>query len=470
MKKSILSFLSTAVFALTSLAQSHLSIYCTDSTLYQTRLSDGAQITHDFDASGELKATFHDWVMGDVALRPSEINRMKVSSSEIPVLHLSFPSYPEAETVWSKEDYVDATLRVEGNAMVPDCDGLSLQVRGRGNSTWTLPKKPMRLKFSKKTSICGFPKMKNYVLLANFIDPTLMRNAVAMWLAEKLDVPFANTMLPCHVVINGHYAGAYTLTEKIGINSTSVDIDENLGILFELSSEYDEKYKFRSAFNGHPVMVKDPDFDELYAENPDGLSPQERLALWEEDFNRAEALGETARGSESFDLESTVNYVLLYSIVNNSEIGFPKSLYLHKRALGEDEKYFLGPAWDFDVAFNLVAPDKTTGELKMTDPTLKTWFPGFIRGMWDDPAFQALYEKRIKWVQEDLLPQLLEFIDSYAATIEPSAKLNARRWPDDYFNPNWLYAYSSADHSHHVATMRQWLIDRINFLVSSFEI
>lgn len=308
------------------------------------------------------------------------------------------------------------------------------------------------------------------MLLANFIDPTLMRNAVAMWLARKLDVPFANTMLPCHVVINGHYAGAYTLTEKIGINSTSVDIDENSGILFELSSEYDEKYKFRSALNGHPVMVKDPDFDELYEENPDGPDPQERLALWQEDFNRAEALGETARGSESFDLESTVNYVLLYSIVNNSEIGFPKSLYLHKRALGEDEKYFLGPAWDFDVAFNLVTPDKTTGELKMTSPTVKTWFPGFIKGLWDDPAFQSLYEKRIKWVQEELLPELLDYIDSYAAVIEPSAKLNARRWPDDYFNPQWLYAYSSNDHSRHVATMRQWLIDRINFLVTSFRI
>lgn len=37
----------------------------------------------------------------------------------------------------------------------------------------------LRLKLDKKSEICGLGKAKNYILLANHIDPTLMLNSVA---------------------------------------------------------------------------------------------------------------------------------------------------------------------------------------------------------------------------------------------------------------------------------------------------
>ena len=42
------------------------------------------------------------------------------------------------------------------------------------------------------------------------------------------------------------------LTEKIGINGASVDIDETTGILFELDTNYDEEFKFYSKRFGLP--------------------------------------------------------------------------------------------------------------------------------------------------------------------------------------------------------------------------
>lgn len=201
-------------------------------------------------------------------------------------------------------------------------------------------------------------KQKNYVLLANYIDDSLMKNAIAFWIARRLRVPYANHTTPVNVIINGHPRGSYLITEKVGINSGSVDIDETKGILFELSGEYDEKYKFRSEPYNLPVMVKDPDFDELYEDNPDGPTPDGMLEMWKEDFNRVLRLLEAGRSQHTFDWDSFARGLLLNNICLNGELGHPKSLYIHKEQIGTDALYKFGPVWDFDAAFNMRKPNK----------------------------------------------------------------------------------------------------------------
>ena len=61
-----------------------------------------------------------------------------------------------------------------------------LQIRGRGNSTWGMPKKPYRLKLTDKQSLLGMPSSRDWVLLANYSDKTLLRNALALDLGAKL--------------------------------------------------------------------------------------------------------------------------------------------------------------------------------------------------------------------------------------------------------------------------------------------
>ena len=59
-----------------------------------------------------------------------------------------------------------------------------MNIRGRGNSTWSYAKKPYNIKLNVKKSILGMPKHKRWCLLANYIDRTLIRNAVAFELAR----------------------------------------------------------------------------------------------------------------------------------------------------------------------------------------------------------------------------------------------------------------------------------------------
>ena len=48
-----------------------------------------------------------------------------------------------------------------------------MSMKGRGNTTWGLPKKPYQIKLDSKQDILGMGKAKKWVLLANYGDRSL---------------------------------------------------------------------------------------------------------------------------------------------------------------------------------------------------------------------------------------------------------------------------------------------------------
>lgn len=390
------------------------------------------------------------------------IETCEVVHPGIPALSFHFPDYPEAEQVWTKNDYINATLAVHGNGVVKDQEGLSLTVKGRGNSTWGCEKKPMRLKFSKKTSLCGFTKAKSYVLLANYLDRTHIQNVLALWLGQRLGMPYTNHYQHCDVFINNKYVGLYLLTEKIGINSASVDIDEEQGMLFEISAEYDEDYKFRSARYDLPVMVKDPDLKEMAETDPEGRTPEELLEIWKTDFEKAEEETYRGRGEEYFDMESFARYILVINVCGNSEMSSPKSLYIHKTSLGDTSKYIFGPIWDFDSSFN--SEVIRSGKPTIQSPQTIYGEHAFIRKLKKHTSFAEYYKLAFTDFYENIYPSMLEFLDEYSPLIEPSAELDGRRWTYDGAIQSWIWRRPSSGASQHVANIREWLVKRVAFL------
>ena len=86
--------------------------------------------------------------------------------------------------ITSKVQYIYATLNYVDETGVTRYD--SMEIRGRGNSTWNLAKKPYRIKFNKKQRFMGKEKAnaKSWTLLANYGDKALIRNAVAACIGE----------------------------------------------------------------------------------------------------------------------------------------------------------------------------------------------------------------------------------------------------------------------------------------------
>ena len=100
-----------------------------------------------------------------------------------------FITTPDETNIVSKEEWVK-----DGNIVILDEYGnvaidMQADFKGRGNSTWLLPKKPYAIKLESKAEVLSMPEHKRWVLLANWLDRTLLRNDIAFEIARTC-LPF----------------------------------------------------------------------------------------------------------------------------------------------------------------------------------------------------------------------------------------------------------------------------------------
>ena len=152
----------------------------------------------------------------------------------LPVIYIDVSG---GKSVTSKTEYVKCFVTVDYNGYEKSDDfekisNASCLIRGRGNSSWKLDKKPYKLKFDTKTSLFGLTAAKKWVLQSNHVDKSLMRNTVAMAVgAELTNMVFVPHSYLVDVFINGSYAGVYSLTEQIEIADGRIDGEEDSELL-----------------------------------------------------------------------------------------------------------------------------------------------------------------------------------------------------------------------------------------------
>ena len=80
---------------------------------------------------------------------------------------------------------------------------LEMSIRGRGNSTWRENKKPFKIKLDKKADLFGLGSNKHWVLIANAMDESLMKDRITAWLGDEMGFPFTPRGVPVDVVMVG---------------------------------------------------------------------------------------------------------------------------------------------------------------------------------------------------------------------------------------------------------------------------
>ena len=94
------------------------------------------------------------------------------------------------------------------------------RVKVRGNWTTSYEKKPLRIHFEQKQPLCGLNggrAFKDWVLLAEYKDLSMLRNKAALDLARKImaeDGLYCSDCALVEVEINGEYWGVYLLAEQ----------------------------------------------------------------------------------------------------------------------------------------------------------------------------------------------------------------------------------------------------------------
>ena len=372
--------------------------------------------------SGMTKNDFSSPVVYQFIMRNGETFQYTVKAefllSAIPELTITTTD-PSIAEIPSKDYYLEGTLAVNGRGGYEDYTGKT-EVKGRGNSTWGYPKKPYRLKLNKKAEICGLGKAKNYVLLANHLDPTLMLNSVAFKIGRLLELPFTNHAIPVDVVLNGIYKGSYLLTEQIEVKENRVDLDENNSVMWELDSYWDDEPKFKSTAFNLPVMVKDPDLT------------TEQFEYWKKDFNAftTQFAKEPLEGNsyvDMIDIDSVAKVLITVNLVHNMEINHPKSVFLHKEGNG---KYVMGPIWDFDWAYDYEGTSNHFG--RYNTPLFSSSMNGvgtaFFQRFLQDSRVKAIYKRTWQDFKNNKLDALLQYVDDYAVMLKPSVERNSELW------------------------------------------
>ena len=325
------------------------------------------------------------------------------------------------QEVVSKDDYINAMVEIKGLDAFPDLEPVLTEIKGRGNSTWGKPKNPYKLKLDKKAPVLGLPEAKEWVLLANYQDYTLMANAVAMEIAQQLNLPFTNTIIPVDLTMNGEYLGNYNLTQQIELKENRVDIGDD-GVLLELDTHFDEEYQFTSDAFTLPVMVKDPD-----------VESDAHMQSIIQDFSdlegklMAEDFPNNGYG-ELIDKRQLVRFIIVNNLTGNYEVTHPKSMYMHKANGG---KYIMGPVWDFDWAYGI---DENTRkyfnyfEIPLLRPNDSRFGAVFLNHFLKDPEVRILYQSEWRAYRSGKFEQLMQFIETYAARIRESQQKDFEKW------------------------------------------
>ena len=341
---------------------------------------------------------------------------VSISYSEIPVVYINTKN---AAQIVSKENWMKETEIYITNAGGFNRLYSEASIRGRGNTTWNYPKKPYAIKLDRE-EVLGMPKHKRWVLLANYVDKTCIRNSVAFEIARRSSaLDWTPRGQHVDLVLNGVFMGNYYLCEQIKGDKNRVNKPDD-GYLIEIDKNFDEVSKFYSPIRNMPFMLKEPDEEEITPESFAYI--QNRVTEIE---NALYGAGSTTEGYLPYiDLDSFIDYWLVYDLTSTGEPTHPKSVYMWTDNEG---KFHAGPVWDFD--YYTYQPYYNN----MLINTNAVWNDRII----NDPNNRAAIKARWEESREKYRTIAAE-IDRQYERIRESAEYNASLWPIDplYYVPN----------------------------------
>ena len=391
-----------------------------------------------------------------------------MQSANIPVLFLSTSSGTMANIDNSPDHSVGETgamllMNDDGSVVY---NGSLAQVRGRGNSTWNLQKKPYQIKLDAKTDLFGMGKAKTWILLANYADKSLVRTASVLDTAASAGLQDTVKYTYVDLYADHEYLGNYQLTEKVEVDTNRVNItdlekatekvngagletysrggdvdstaagsykyynipnnpgDISGGYLleFDYASRYlDEACGFVTN-HGVPVVIKSPEYaSRAQVEYIRGYVQAAEDALYS-------ATGYNTAGkyyTDYIDLDSAALHYLIEEWCKNVDAG-SSSFYLYKDTdSAGGGKLRFDQVWDYDLTFG----NSFINFRALSNPSVWYvknigWFNLFFSHQDFVDRVQTLYDSGFR----DAMVAASDKLSAYEEELNASAAMNFRRW------------------------------------------
>lgn len=361
-------------------------------------------------------------------------------------------------------------------------DGQLSAIRIRGNSTAKYDKKPYQIKLKQSASLLGTGKSKTYILLANTLDRSQIRNTLALDLARYCKafsfVPAAQSV---DLYINHEYMGLYLLTEKVEIGPERLAVADlekqtkkmNPGVDFSAlepkgrlnytprGKKYYSLPKEPSDFTGGYLLQSN--LETRYATEASGFVTRRGLAFTLQEpkyatktqvgyisslFQRIENALVRPDGTDVvsrkhytqlMDLNSFVNRYLIAEVLDDFD---GQRCYFYKDSDAVDSTVYVGPVWDQDNILGASLSQSNPSEIHLSNDASHPyyWFARAARRTEFSDAALYTYNRLYSPAIEILLGNRkdpwgnLRSIDQYAKEVAASAQADLIRWPGSLRN------------------------------------
>lgn len=386
-------------------------------------------------------------------------------SGTLPVMYVVTQ---DSTPITSKQYYLDGVYWIDnmgldgfesiGSAGQP----LPLQIKGRGNTSWTnVQKKPYRIKLAKKAPLLGMKSDKHWCLMAYVGGSLMMLEEMASELGRRIGLDWSPDIRPVELVVNGDYLGLYCIVEKIRVDKDRVNITEQAdnetnpelvtgGWLMEIDNTNeaaDKQIRFTDRTDGSPLRFT--------WHSPEVLSDVQRdyitkLVTTVDSLIYVEDKSST-EWEQYIDIEALARFYVVCELMDNVE-SFSGSCYWHKD-IGKDSKIIFGPVWDQGSGFG-------------------HWRQGYTGFIYNDiPAyshmhwigeiakfthFQQVVRKIWKEVKAKKIADLDEFFDAKFNKIAGAAASDNLRWID--------YGYGLSNVERRIAYFKNVVAKRVTWL------
>lgn len=333
-------------------------------------------------------------------------------------------------------------------------------------------------------SIFGMPLEEDWVLIANYNDKSLIRNALAYELTRETGRYASRTQF-CEVFINNQYRGVYHFGEKIKRDHNRVDIaklepTENSGI--DLTGGYILKIDkedsggepgFVSPFS--PINHPNNQVIKFLYEYPDADAITNEQKTYIEDYVLNNF--ETSLNSSQFDdpvlgyrpyadEESFMDYFFITEIGKNVD-GYRISTFLHK---DKDGELVMGPIWDFDLAFrnaNYCEGDLYTGWAFEFPCSYDYWQPPFwwSRLFEDDVYCHDMHQRWVQYRQTIFSDEAIsDLIDQMSGEVYLAQARNFQKWNTmgRYIWPNPVPIATT--YNEEITNTKTWILNRLHWI------
>lgn len=331
------------------------------------------------------------------------------------------------------------------------------KISGRGNATWTnSPKKPYNIVLQKAGDLLEMGVAQKWILLANALDDTNLRNKIVLDFAKAIDLAYSPQGEWVDLYLNGEYAGLYLLCERNEVHPQRVDLSTSGSFL--VSTDLEERLAQKKvdyiktdnqiALRLHYAAISKEKIRTVFqsAENAilaeDGVDP---------------ITGK--KWHQLIDTESWAKKYLLEEVFGNLDAGLNSQFYYYDGD-DNDKKIFAGPVWDYDMCMGnpsnegLKYPSQYFAGRKHILGNNVSW----LFELYQKDDFEKLVKDFYVQYRTMLIDMVENRVSTYAYNIRNAAYMNAQRWN----------RFDETGFDQYVENLQEYMRQRVSFLDDIF--